>query len=263
MKKVELKYPIILVHGIGAKDSGLFWGRIPKKLENLGLKVFLGNTDSWGSIESNANFLKSTVDRVLVECKCDKVNIIAHSKGGIDSRYLISSLNYGERVASLTTISTPHLGSELVDYIFEKKSIYNPIAKRIVNLVVKLYGDKSPEPYKIISELTTESMRKFNSENPNKEGVYYSSYYSFMRNSFDDISYSLSHWYLQKVAGKNDGIVSVNSAKWGEKFNLITGKNRNGISHSEIIDIKRKKISGVDIPEIYAEIATELENRKL
>ena len=39
--KVELKYPIILVHGIGAKDSGLFWGRIPKKLENLGLKVFL------------------------------------------------------------------------------------------------------------------------------------------------------------------------------------------------------------------------------
>ena len=100
MKKVKLKYPIILVHGIGAKDSGLFWGRIPKKLENLGLKVFLGDTDSWGSIENNANFLKSTVDRVLVECKCDKVNIIAHSKGGIDSRYLISSLNYGERVAS-------------------------------------------------------------------------------------------------------------------------------------------------------------------
>ena len=139
----------------------------------------------------------------------------------------------------------------------------NPIAKTIVNLVVKLYGDKSPEPYKIVSELTTENMKKFNEENPNNEEIFYSSYHSFMRNSFDDISYSLSHWYLHKVAGKNDGIVSVDSAKWGEKFKLIIGKNRNGISHSEIIDIKRKRISGVDIPEIYIEIVKELENKKL
>lgn len=263
MEKVKLKYPIILVHGIGARDSGLFWGRIPKKLESLGLKVFLGKTDSWGSIDSNANYLKSTVDKVLSECQCDKVNIIAHSKGGIDSRYLISSLNYGEYVASLTTVSTPHLGSELVDYIFEKKSIYNPFARIIVNLVVKLYGDKSPEPYKIISELTTQSMKNFNEQNPDKEGIYYSSYHSYMRNSFDDISYSLSHWYLHKVVGKNDGIVSVGSARWGENFKLIKGKKRNGISHSEIVDIKRKRISGVDIPEIYIEIVKELEKRKL
>lgn len=263
MKKVKLKYPIILVHGIGAKDSGLFWGRIPKSLENLGLKVFLGNTDSWGSIESNANFLKKTVDKVLDECNCDKVNIIAHSKGGIDSRYLISSLNYGEKVASLTTISTPHWGSELVDYIFEKKSIYNPLTRIIVNLVVKLYGDKSPEPYKIVSELTTESMKKFNEKNPNIEGIFYSSYHSFMKNSFDDLSYCLSHWYLNRVAGKNDGIVSVNSANWGEKFKLIAGKSRTGISHSEIVDIKRKRISGIDILEIYTEIVTELETKTL
>jgi hypothetical protein len=43
------KYPIILVHGIGAKDNNLFWGRIPKKMQNMGLNVLLGNTDSWGS----------------------------------------------------------------------------------------------------------------------------------------------------------------------------------------------------------------------
>lgn len=61
-------------------------------------------------------------------------------------------------------------------------------------------------------------MKKFNEMNPDREGVFYSSYHSFMRNSLDDLSYSLSHWYLQKVAGKNDGIVSVNSSKWGEKF---------------------------------------------
>ena len=263
METIQLNYPIILVHGTGAKDSGLFWGRIPKRLERSGLKVYFGNTDSWGSIESNARFLKTTVDKVLSECKCDKVNIIAHSKGGIDSRYLISSMNYGKNVASLTTISTPHSGSELVDYIVEKKSIYNPVARKIVNLVIKIYADKSPEPYKIISELTTQRMRNFNEQNPNREGIYYSSYHSFMRNSFDDLSYALSHWYLYKVAGRNDGIVSVNSAQWGEKFKIFTGKKKNGISHSEIVDIKRKCISGIDIPEIYIEIVKELEKRKL
>ena len=40
--------------------------------------------------------------------KNEKVNIIAHSKGGLDARYMISKLNMGEYVASLTMISSPH-----------------------------------------------------------------------------------------------------------------------------------------------------------
>ena len=263
MKKIELKYHVILVHGIVAKDSGLFWGRIPRRLENAGVNVFHGNTDSWGSIASNASFLKDTVDKVLVECNCEKVNIIAHSKGGIDSRYLISSLNYGDKIASLTTISTPHKGSELVDYLFDKKQVYNPFTKRIVNLVMKLYGDKSPDPYRIVSELTTQGMEKFNSENPDQLGIYYSSYHSVMRNPMDDLTFSLSNRYLQRVTGDNDGVVSRQSAQWGEKFTLITGKHKNGISHGEIIDIKRRKISGIDIPEIYIGIVAELGERGL
>ncbi len=258
MNDPTLKYPIILVHGIGAKDSNLFWGRIPKKLQTNGLKVFPGHTDSWGSIENNAISLSKTVDYVLNLCQCDKVNIIAHSKGGLDSRFLISSLNYADKIASLTTISTPHYGSEIVDYIFEKKSIYNPVSKKIVNLVVRLYGDKSPEPYKIIAELTTKSMTDFNLRNPNNEKVHYSSYHTFMKNAIDDLSYFLTYRYIKKYAGDNDGIVSIKSAQWGEDCTLIKGKNGNGISHSEIVDIKRKAISGVDIPDVYLNIVTKL-----
>jgi len=252
------KYPIILVHGIGAKDSSLFWGRIPKKLQNSGLKVFLGNTDSWGGIENNAISLSKTVDTVLNLCQCEKVNIIAHSKGGLDSRFLISSLIYAEKIASLTTISTPHHGSEIVDYVFENKSIYNPISKKIVNFVVKVYGDKSPDPYKIIAELTTKSMIDFNLRNPNSENVYYNSYYTFMKNSIDDLSYFLTYRFIKKTVGDNDGIVSVKSAQWGEDCTLIKGKNGHGISHSEIVDIKRKAISGVDIPDVYLNIVNKL-----
>lgn len=261
MNYTTLKYPIILVHGIGAKDSNFFWGRIPKKLETIGLKVFLGNTDSWGSIENNAISLSKTVDYVLNLCQCDKVNIIAHSKGGLDSRFLISSLNYADKIASLTTISTPHYGSEIIDYIFKKKSIYNPISRKIVNLVVKLYGDKSPEPYKIVAELTTKSMIDFNLRNLNNEKVYYSSYYTFMKNAIDDLSYFLTYRYIKKSVGDNDGMVSIKSAQWGEDCTLIKGKNGNGISHTEIIDIKRKIISGVDIPDVYLNIVNKLSEK--
>jgi triacylglycerol lipase len=261
MNKLILKYPIILVHGIAARDSNLFWGRIPKKLRSVGLKVFPGNTDSWGSIENNAISLSKTVDYVLDLCQSNKVNIIAHSKGGLDSRFLISSLNYAEKIASLTTISTPHHGSEIVDYIFENKSVYNPISRKIINLIVKVYGDKSPEPHKVIAELTTKSMIGFNLKNLNSENVYYSSYHTFMRNAIDDLQYFLTYQYIKKLVGDNDGIVSVNSAKWGEDCNLIEGKNGDGISHSEIIDIKRKTISGVDIPDVYLDIVNKLSER--
>ena len=92
MDKENLKYPAILVHGMMAKDNHLFWGRIPERLKNAGIKVFLGNTSSWSGIESNALSLRKTVDLVLAECGVEKVNLIAHSKGGIDSRFLISTL---------------------------------------------------------------------------------------------------------------------------------------------------------------------------
>ncbi|NDV66819.1 alpha/beta fold hydrolase [Bacteroides sp. 224] len=259
MIKVTLKYPIILVHGIAAKDSNLFWGRIPKRLEEAGIQVFRGNTDSWGSIESNALSLKKTVDYVLNTCQTEKVNLIAHSKGGLDSRYLISTLGYHTKIASLTTISTPHHGAEIVDSLFNRKPLYTPFARKIVDIVMKLYGDKSPDPYKILSELRTENMIHFNQQNPNHKDVYYCSYHSIMKNALDDLSYSLSYLYIHRQAGDNDGIVSLRSSQWGKEFTLIQNSHtRNGISHAEILDIKRQTISGVDIPMEYVKMAQKL-----
>lgn len=258
MNNIALKYPVILVHGIGAKDTQFFWGRIPAELKNAGLKVFLGNTDSWGSFESNARSLSKTVDYTLQACECDKVNIIAHSKGGLDSRFLISSLGYAGKVASLTTISTPHRGSEIVDYLFKKRTIYTPAAQIIIHRVMQLYGDQSPEPYKIVAELTTQNMADFNRQNLNMPGIYYNSYHSVMHTAFDDPAYYFSFKYLKKMAGENDGVVSLQSAHWGEDFHLIHGKHKSGISHSEIVDIKKKDISGIDIPGEYLKIVQKL-----
>lgn len=60
------------------------------------------------TIEDNAAAIAKVVDTALSENNCEKVNIIAHSKGGLDCRYLITSMGYANKVASLTTINTPH-----------------------------------------------------------------------------------------------------------------------------------------------------------
>jgi triacylglycerol esterase/lipase EstA (alpha/beta hydrolase family) len=258
MDKKNLKYPVVLVHGVMAKDNNLFWGRIPETMKRAGVKVFLGNTDSWTGIESNAFSLKKTVDSVLEECGVEKVNLIAHSKGGIESRYLISTLDYAPKVASLTTISTPHLGCETVDLVFDKKYVHTKLARNITCFLAKLYGDKSPNPLRLLEDLTTKNMCKFNEKNLDISSVYYSSYQSFMKNGFDDLTFFLSYNLLKKMAGENDGVVSIKSSKWGETCTLITGLKTNGISHAEIIDIKRRRISGIDIPSEYLKIVDKL-----
>jgi len=79
-----------------------------------------------------------------------------------------------------------------------------------------------------------------------------------MKNGFDDLTFFLSYQLIKKIAGDNDGVVSLKSSKWGEDCTLIKGLKTNGISHAEIIDIKRKRISGIDIPSEYLKIIDKL-----
>ena len=153
-KKQEslLKYPVILAHGIMAHDRKSmidFWGNIPVRFMENNIIVYFGNTDAWGDYESNAAILKETIDRVLSETKSEKVNIISHSKGGLDSRYMIWKYDYGDKIASLTTICTPHHGAEISDLIHQRRIVHTRMAKRLADVFGKLYGDANPNLYNL------------------------------------------------------------------------------------------------------------------
>jgi len=258
MKRINLIYPVILVHGIVAHDRKSiiidFWGRIPEILTGLGISVFLGNTDSFGDYESNSLILKETIERVLSETKKEKVNIIAHSKGGIDSRYLVWKYNFGSKVASLTTICTPHHGSEIADLIFNRKIVHTKLTKKAMEIFGKLYGDVNPDIYNLFNNFTTAKMKEFNEKVIMDNDVFCQSLYVTMDNAFDDLMFFYPYLYVKNISGKNDGIVSEWSAKWSNNVHKIEG----GISHAEIIDYKKKKISGIDIPYIYINIINKL-----
>ncbi|GMO58183.1 MAG: hypothetical protein Ta2G_18260 [Termitinemataceae bacterium] len=257
VSEINLKYPIILVHGIVAHDRGgiiNYWGRIPEKLKEKNVDVYFGNTDSWGNFESNAEILKNTINRILLETKKEKVNIIAHSKGGIDSRYFIWKYDFGDKVASLTTISTPHHGSEIADLIYKQKIIHSGISKRVFDIFGKLYGDVNPDLYNVNYQLTTTNMKEFNENIGMDSRVYYQSIYTTMKNALDDLMFFCTYLYIKKISGENDGMVSEYSAKWGKNIIKIEG----GISHAEILDYKKQKISGIDIPTMFLNIIDTL-----
>ena len=93
-----LKYPVLMVHGMGFRDNKLisYWGRIPKELEKMGCRLYYGGQDSNGTIETNAAVIAERIEYILKKENTDKVNIIAHSKGGLDARYAISTMGLGK-----------------------------------------------------------------------------------------------------------------------------------------------------------------------
>jgi len=258
--QIALNYPVVLVHGIAMYDrTSIFkiWGRIPRTLTDRGIQVFSGNTDAWGDYESNASILKETIEKILSQTGKEKVNIIAHSKGGIDSRYLIWKHDFGDKIASLTTICTPHNGSEIADLIYNQELVHTKMSLRAIELYGKLSSDISPNIYKVNYQLTTMNMKEFNEKVIMDNRVYCQSLYTIMRNVFDDMLFRHTYPYIKSVSGANDGLVSVYSAQWGDNYAKIEG----GISHREVIDLKKRIIPGKNIPAVYIGIVKDLSEK--
>jgi triacylglycerol lipase len=263
-ESVNLKYPVLLVHGAGFRDKKFgisYWGRIPKTMERAGATVYYGGTDAWGTVENNARIIKNTIERIIKETGAEKINIIAHSRGGLEARYVISSLNLYPVIASLTTISTPHRGVKAMDIALYVPGFLYKFAAFFVNLWNRILGDKRPDFYKSSRQLSRKECLEFNRVNMDKNSVYYQSYAARIKYFFGDLIYIFLNPFLRLTDGDNDGLCPVESAKWGDFKGIITTGGKFGISHSGIIDTYRIKYKGVDIPRLYLSILRDLAAR--
>lgn len=258
------QYPLIMVHGIGFRDLRYFnyWGRAPRYLIQSGATVYYGHQKAWGTIEENAAAIAQTIDLALKETGAAKVNLIAHSKGGLDCRYVISHLGYADKVASLTTMSTPHRGSELVDFL---NRLPKPVFRKLTQLLDRsfaAFGDDNPDSYSSAQQLAPAYCKEFNKRTPDAENVLYQSYASVMRFSFSDSLLFFPHLLLWWMTGeRNDGLVTESSAQWGNFLGTLKSKSLRGISHGDMIDLKREDIKGFDSIEIYQSIVQNLKQR--
>lgn len=258
------RYPILLVHGLGFRDRTMFlkyWGPIPGALKKHGASVYLSTQDAYSPLHVNAMQLKKTVMDIVDKTGCGKVNIIAHSRGGIESRYLISRLGMGKNVATLTTIATPHRGSATATVVLNKIG-GSKIMAGVVDLYAKMLGDRNPSSIAAGRGLTPEFMRSFNRITPDAAGVYYQSYGCVIDDTYPNPVWRAMAELLAKHEGPNDGLVSAESCKWGNFRGILKCGGNAHVSHADIIGMH--VLTGVrcfNAPVFYISLVKELQEK--
>ncbi|KAG6000711.1 hypothetical protein E4U21_005100, partial [Claviceps maximensis] len=229
------RYPIVLAHGLlGFSELSLpalptihYWHGIKEALTAQGAKVITTRVPPSSSIRDRAARLADEIASQHV----GPVNIIAHSMGGLDARYMISKMTTGRaaahaprrniQVASLTTISTPHRGSPFADYVLGADSglMYLP----------RLYGllERAGLETGAFRELTTGYMTDtFNRDVVDDETVRYFSYGAALDEPLPLLSpFRVSGRIVARCEGRNDGLVSVRSSRWGVYQGTLLGVN--------------------------------------
>ncbi|WP_238720923.1 esterase/lipase family protein [Diplocloster agilis] len=261
----KTRYPVVMVHGVFFRDWQYFnyWGRIPKELIRNGCTVYYGKQQSAASVETSARELKERVLSIIEETGCEKVNLIAHSKGGLDSRYAISRLGLAPYVASLTTINTPHLGCCWVDQVLARcpKKLLSFVAAKYNRIFSKL-GDASPDFEAAVFDLTHDHCSQFNEETGDYSDILCQSVMSRMSSMFSDgVPCNIGYLLVKHCEGVNDGLVCADSAVWGKFLGYLDTPGRRGISHGDMIDLRRENIRGFDVREFYVELVKKLKEQ--
>lgn len=221
------KYPIILQHGfMSGKIIGKFTGA-KAHLENYGFKVYESDVNPSQSSVLRGQQLAKNIDDILRITGASKVNVIAYSQGGLDTRYAISTLKYGTKIASLTMLSTPNQGTPLADVSLNNtsKTVQGHLAT-LLNLLSNLNGLSSGnDTYAAVSSLSESFVQKtFNPQNPDDPQVFYQSYAAQSGSNTKDslnLSLKLSGALVSSMRGANDGVVPVTSAQWGDFKGVI------------------------------------------
>lgn len=261
------KYPILLVHGVFFRDSKYlnYWGRIPQELTANGAKLYYGEHQSASSIEDSATELAKRIRQITAQTGCEKVNIIAHSKGGLDCRYAISYLGMAPYVASLTTINTPHRGCQFADYLLEKvsKKVQGKIASAY-NGTLRKFGDSNPDFLAAVNNLRSDHCTILDKAMPIPQSVYCHSVGSKLNFAAGGkFPLNFSYHLVKHFDGPNDGLVGETAFQWGNNYTFLTVSGRRGISHGDMIDLNRENIPGFDVREFYIQLTADLKNRGL
>lgn len=261
----KTKYPLLLVHGVFFRDYRYinYWGRIPRELRRNGARIYYGCQQSAAAVEDSGKELAERIRAIITETGCEKVNIIAHSKGGLDSRAAIAHQGMGPYVATLTTINTPHRGCIFAEYLLGKvpQAARRKIADTY-NATLRRLGDEDPDFLAAVTDLAASACERRNAVTPDDPGVVYESVMSYCRRAgHGKFPLNMTHPIVRHFDGKNDGLVSVDSAKWGSRFTLLEPRGKRGISHGDVVDLNRENIPGFDVREFYVELVADLKRR--
>jgi triacylglycerol lipase len=225
-------YPIILAHGIArfdflvqhfiksfnasfrinledAADGLHYFKGIARHLRNNGFDVYHSSVSFAAGVEQRSQDLRREVSNVMSLRGADKVHIIGHSMGGLDARHMIVNHDMADRVASVTTIGTPHKGSSFADWGIAH---HGHEIMRLVGSIIDLGG---------LDDLTTTACKAFNETGRSSEAsnsVVYQTYSSAENQAQVFAPLQASWAIINQAEGENDGLVARSSQKWDSEL---------------------------------------------
>ena len=191
-----------------------------------GIRAYAPNVSAYATIPVRARMWKNRIECVLEETGADRVNLIAHSMGGLDARYLITELGFYPNIASLITIATPHYGTGLADIFLEQPDRLRAWLTSLADQVGKASLEDATSDFRAaVADLRpTVVTETFNPSVPDHADVQYWSY-GGQAGKGTSIPINplmrLQNRMLFNREGINDGFVSVESARWGTFLGTI------------------------------------------
>lgn len=232
-------YPIILAHGIAPFDfitnsllrrlNMLCWDLslafdrlhyfrlIMTHLRQHQFDVYPSRVPFAAGATQRAKSLADEVTAVLHDSGKAKVHIIGHSMGGLDARRMIVQEDMGAKVASVTTIGTPHLGTSFADFGLEQGG------EQLISLV-----DRTLDLTGFL-DLTRNVWATFNEEACDQEATNSVVYQTYASKQEHDLVFTPLRRSWQIVfdeEGENDGLVSYKSQRWKEKLVASDGTEK-------------------------------------
>ena len=204
------RYPLVFCHGMLAfsaikmrmPENLNSFASLAQSLRDRGFRALFPQVAPTSGIVERANQLRDQILRWTDQ----PVNLIAHSMGGMDARYLITHLGMADRVRSLTTISTAHRGTPLADWFIANYRNRVPLLLALEAFGVNVDG---------FADCRLDASAAFNATTPDMPGVTYFSYGGAVPQSRVSPFLRRAWTILTPLEGPNDGMVSVASRAGG------------------------------------------------
>jgi triacylglycerol lipase len=201
----RLEAPIVMAHGLfGFKRIGVgrltiasYFRGIPDAFRSAGNRVLVTGVPAVAGVEHRARRLG---DQIEAAFPGKRVHLIGHSMGGLDARRLLADRSWHDRILTLTTIGTPHLGTSLADF-----------AKLRVGRVYRLLAALGVDPQGCL-DVTRRAARRLHRHHPPPEKVLCFSVAGDPPPELVCWPLKRVHAALSELEGPNDGVVSVESA---------------------------------------------------
>ena len=234
------RYPVVFVHGMAGTDAYLggypYWYDVMPGLTDDGYLAFMPAVDALAPPETRAQQWSVILDGLQADGMGRRFNLLGHSQGGVDARYLATTMGEGGRIATITTLATPHYGSGLADVangVIEVSPTISALIEEGVSALTTAIGLGEAQLLDATSSITRPAMEAFNEVTPDHPDVAYFSWTArtcglvefICQNSMSGevvAPYLIATYRaLQLLDGDNDGIVPTASGIWGEHLGTI------------------------------------------